>query len=156
MQIPIVPHLPPNESCSVPFQRQPGGDVGFVIHIGYDNLVPLTERLSDRQTHQPNEGSGVHAKSDFARIASVHKISDALPCARNRRVHFTAFGVAPASLHIALEEMMIHCVQHDLRNLRACCVVEKNESWRPGQRRESGANGFNGKVSIRSRTELRD
>ena len=66
--------------CSAPLQRQPGGDVGFVVHIGHDNLVPLVERLSDRQTHQPNEGSGVHAKRDFARIARIHQISDAVAC----------------------------------------------------------------------------
>ena len=134
-------------------QRQPGGDVRFVVHIGYDNLVPLAERLSDRQTHQTNERSGVHAKRDFAGIACVHQISHTLPCAQNRRVDFATLGVASPSLHVALEEMMIHRVQHHLRNLRTGCVVEKDESRRASQGRESSAKGFNGKVlhSIRTR-----
>ena len=83
-------------------------------------------------------------------IACIHKIGDALPCTRNRLVHFTAFRVASSSLHIALEEMMIHRVQHDLWNLRAGRIVEKDESRSPSQRRESGANSFDGKVRIRS------
>ena len=132
MQIPIVPHLPPGEFRTSPFQRQPGGDVSLVVHVGYDNLVPLTEGLADRQTHQTNKGSGVHAKRDFARIASVHKISDAVPCTQNHLVHFTAFRVASAPLHIALEEMMIYRVQYDLWNLRARRIVKKDETRRPG------------------------
>ena len=45
---------------------------------------------------------------------------------------------------------MIHRVQHDLWNLRTRRIIEKDESRRPSQRGESGANGFNGKVRIRS------
>jgi hypothetical protein len=44
--------------------------------------------------------------------------------------------------------MMIHRVQHDLWNLRTCRIIEKDESRRPGQCRESGANGFDGKARI--------
>src|SRR5258706_11191749 len=134
----------------MPFQRQPGGDVVFVVHVGYDNLLSAAERLPDRQTHQTNERSRVHAKRDFARITCVHKISDTLPRTENRRVYFTAFHVASPALHVALDEVMIHRVQYDLWNLRTGCVVEKDEAGRPGQRREGRANGFNGETCIRS------
>ena len=43
---------------------------------------------------------------------------------------------------------MIHRVQHDLRDLRAGGVVEKDESWRAGQRRKSGAKAFHGKLRV--------
>ena len=132
MQIPVVSHLPPGESRTSSFQRQPGGHVSLVVHVGYDNLVPLTEGLADRQTHQTDEGSGVHAKRDFARIASVHQISNAVSRTQNHLVHFTAFRVAPAPLHIALEEMMIYRVQYDLWNLRARRIVKKDKTLRPG------------------------
>ncbi len=134
---------------SGPFQRQPGSDVSLVVHVGYDNLVPVIERLSDRQTHQTNKGSGVHAKRDFARIGRVYEISDAVACTQNHLVHFTAFRVASAPLHIALEEMMIHRVQHGLWNLRARRIIKKDEGRRPGQGRKSSTNGFNGKGRTR-------
>ncbi len=149
MQISVVPHLPPGELRPAPFQRQPGGDVSLVVYVGYDNLVPLVERLSDRQTHQTNKGCGVHAKRDFACVTSVHKISDAVPGAQNHLVHFAAFRVAASSLHVALEEMMIHRVQYDLWDLRSRCIIKEDEARRPGQRGESSTNGLNGKRSAR-------
>src|SRR5208283_3166838 len=128
MQIPVFPHLPPGELRSSPFQREPSGDVRLVVQIGDDNFVSLVEGLSDRQTHQTNKGSRIHAKRDFAWVASVHKISDAVPRTQNHLVHFTAFRVAPPSLHIALEEMMIHRVQHTLWNLRSRRIIKEEEA----------------------------
>src|SRR6202007_15035 len=107
--------------------------VSFMVHVSYDNFVSFIQRLSDRQTHQAYEGRSVHAKSNFACIACIHQISDTLAGAQNCRVHFTAFRVAPPSLHIALDEMMIHRVQRDLWNLRTGRVVEKDESRSPTQ-----------------------
>ena len=91
-----------------------------------------------------------NAKRDFVRIVGVHQISDTLSRSQNCRVHFAAFRVASAALHIALEEMMIYCVQYDLWDLGTPRIVEKDEARRARQCRESGANGFNGKVGIRS------
>ena len=125
MQIPIFPHLPPGKLRSAPFQRQPGGDVSLVVHVGYDDLVPLIERLSDGQTQQTNEGSGVHAKRDFARIPRVDEVTDALSCPQNCRVDFATFRITSPSLHIALEEMMIHRIQYDLWNLRTRRIVKR-------------------------------
>ena len=50
---------------------------------------------------------------------------------------------------------MIHRVQHDLWNLCTRRIVEKNEFWRARQCREGGANGFDGKVGIRSGRNFR-
>jgi hypothetical protein len=61
----------------------------------------------------------------------------------------TAFRVSATSLHIALEQVMIHRVQYGLWNLRTGCVVEKGESRSPIQRRKAGANGVNGKARSR-------
>jgi hypothetical protein len=44
---------------------------------------------------------------------------------------------------------MIHRVQHDLWDLSTRRIIEKDESRRARQCRESGANGCNGKVCIR-------
>ena len=151
MQISIVPHLPPGELRAAPFQGQPGGDVSLVVQVGYDNLVALIERLSDRQTHQTNKGCGVHAKRDFACVASIHQISDAVPCTQNHLIHFTAFRVASPSLHIVLEEMMIHRVQHALWNLRSRCIIKKDEAERSSQRGKSSTNALNRKACARCR-----
>ena len=126
-----------------------------MVQVGYDNLVALIERLSDRQTHQTNKRCGVHAECDFACVASVHKISDAVPCAQNHLIHFTAFRVASSSLHVVLEEMMIHRVQHDLWNLRSRCIIKEDEARRPSQRGKSGTNGFNRKRLHSMSRELR-
>ena len=146
VQIPVVPHLPPTELCPAPFQSQPSRNVSLVVHIGDNDLVPLAERLSDRQTHQPNEGCSVHAKRNFACVARVHEISDTVSGAQNHLIDFTALGVASPSLHIALEQMMIHRIQHHLGHLGTGRVVEEDESRSPTQRWKVGTNGFNRKV----------
>ena len=117
-----------------------------MVHIGDDYLVPRTERLSDRQTHQTNKGCGIHAKGNFIHIACVYQISDALPGPRNRLIHFPALCVTATSLHIAVEQMMIHRVQHALRNLSTGGIVEKDESWSSSQCRKDRANRVDGKV----------
>ena len=42
--------------------------------------------------------------------------------------------------------MMVHRVENDLWDLRAGCIVKEGEPASPIQRRESSANGRNGKV----------
>src|SRR5580700_3339748 len=136
--------------CSVAFQRHPRGDVRLMVQIGYDNLVSSVERLSDRQTHQANEGRGIHAECDFSGIVCVHQIGDAPACTRNGCVHCNAFRVASPTLHVALDEMMIHCVEHDLWNLRPRRIIEKGEFRSPTQSWEDSAHRIDGKLYIRS------
>jgi len=50
---------------------------------------------------------------------------------------------------------MIHRVQHDLWNLRASGIIEKNEPWRATQRGERSANGFNRENCIRRCRNIR-
>ncbi len=68
-------------------------------------------------------------------IAGIHKISDALPGPQNRLVHFAAFRVASPSLHVALEEMMIHRVQHDWGT---CAPAALSKKMNPGGRVSAG------------------
>src|SRR6266567_679984 len=68
---------------------------------------------------------------------------------RAREIVSSAFCVTAASLHVAFEQVVIHRVQHGLRNLRSGGVVEKNEFRSAMQGRKAGANGANGKVRFR-------
>src|SRR5215469_7555312 len=55
VQVPTVSHFPPNYFGSALRQIHPGGDVGFVIHVGHHDLVPFSQRSSDGQTHQTDK-----------------------------------------------------------------------------------------------------
>src|ERR1044071_3997845 len=47
VKVPIVAHLPPDNLRPISFQRQPGGYVGFMVHVGDHDLVTSAERLAD-------------------------------------------------------------------------------------------------------------
>jgi hypothetical protein len=69
-----------------------------------------------------------------------------LPGALDRLVHSPTLGIPPASLHIALEQVVIDGVEHDLRHLCPGCIVEEDEFRFSVQGRKGGTNGFNRKV----------
>jgi hypothetical protein len=117
-----------------------------MIHIGDNELVSRAERLSKRDAYQPDKGSSIHAKSDFARVSSVQKVGNALAGSSDPGVHFPALRIATASLNVTLEEMLVDRVKRDLRNLSATRVVEKNERWGPMQRRKRRTNGVDRKT----------
>lgn len=75
---------------------------------------------------------------EFARI---HQVCHALSGALNHLVHFAALCVAPTSLHIALEQVVINGLENELRHLGSGCIVEEDEFWSSVQRREDGADG---------------
>ena len=77
-----------------------------MIHVGDNDFVALAERLSDRKTYQPNEGSGVHPERNFAGVARVQEIGDAFARVCNRRVNLLALRVAAAALNVAFEKMV--------------------------------------------------
>jgi hypothetical protein len=49
MQSAVVPNAPPSNLRFLALQRQPGRDVGLMIHIRHDDLPPLAERLTHTQ-----------------------------------------------------------------------------------------------------------
>ena len=154
MKVAVLAHLPPKNFCAVFFQRHPGSDVGLVIHVGDNNFVALTERLSDRETYETNKRGRVHPKRDFAGVARVQKIGDAFAGVRNCRVHLLAFRIAAAALDVAFEQMAVDSIEDDLRNLRPGGVVEEREGRRAMQRRKERANGLDRKIQIRLRARF--
>ena len=101
VQVAVLAHLPPENFCAIFFKRHPGGDVGLVIHVGNNNFVALTESLSDRKTNQANEGGGVHSERNFAGVACIQEIGDALARVCNCRVNLLALRIAAAALNVA-------------------------------------------------------
>lgn len=79
-------------------------------------------------------------------MTSVYQIGHTLPCAQNCRVYFTALSVSSSALDVALEQMMVHCVENDLWDLRPGCIVKEGESVSPIQGWKCGANDRNGKA----------
>ena len=81
MQIAVLAHAPPDEFRALRFQRQPGRDVGVVVHVGDDDLVarPVAgDHLADAEADQPDEGGGVHAEADLGRVRGVDQQRHAL------------------------------------------------------------------------------
>jgi hypothetical protein len=81
-----------------------------------------------------------HTETDFVWVAGVHEIGHALTSARNGRVYFAALCVAPSALDVALDEMMIHCVENNLWDLCPGRIVKENKSGSPIQSRKSSTN----------------
>ena len=60
-------------------------------------------------------------------MSRVDEDAHAVTSASDGVVHLDAFGVAPASLHVVVQKMVVDRVEDDLRNLRAGGVIEKDE-----------------------------
>src|SRR5215469_4894689 len=131
MQQAVFAHLPPQESRAVALQCEPGGNVRLVVHVRDYDLISCTKGLPDGQTHQTNEGSGVHAERNFVRMTSVYEICHGLPGAPNGLVYLAAPCVSTSALHIAFDQMVVHSVENDPRDLRASGIVKENESGKP-------------------------
>ena len=145
MQIAVLAHPPPFEFCARRLQRQPGGDVGVVVHVGDDDLVAFRQHLADAEADQADEGGGIHTEADFLRPISVDQQGDAFARLRHRLVDLYAASIAAAALHIVADEMVGDGVEHALRYLRAGRIVEEDEVAGLLQRREHGADVFDGK-----------
>jgi hypothetical protein len=119
-----------------------------MVHVGHNDFVALAERLSKRETYQANERGGVHPKRNFAGITRVQEIRDTLARAGNRRINFLAFRVAPTALDVAIEEMVVDCIDHELWNLSARGIVEEGECRGAMKRREGRTNLFDWKMRV--------
>ena len=142
MQIAVLAHLPPFELRAGRLQRQPGGDVGVVVHVGDDDLVTLAEHLADAEADQADERGRVHAEADLGRVARVDQQRDAFARIGNRLVDLDAVAVAAAALDVVVDQMAGHRVEHALRDLRAGGVVEEDEIAGPLQGGEHRADGL--------------
>src|SRR5262249_27634834 len=107
-----------------------------VIDVRQHNLIPLLERLADRQAYDSNKRRRIHSKGDFAGFLGIQEDRHCLPRPGNRGVHFAALAIASASLHIALEQMAIDCIEPDLWDLSASSIVKEDEGRVLGQGRE--------------------
>ena len=139
MQAVILAHAPPGDGPAHLFQLLPSGDVGVVVEVGDDDLVALRlQGRADGQADQTHERRSVHAEGHFVGVAGVDPGGDLGPRVHDNPVHLHAFGIAAAALDVEVEQVPGHCVQHDLRRLRARRIVEVDKRRRPLQRRELG------------------
>ncbi len=145
MQICILTHFPPDELRALSFKSQPGGDIGFVIHVRDNDLVARIKRPPDSKAYETDERSRIHPKSNLARIACVQQVGNALTSSRHSGVHLLALRIAPASLNIALKEMAVDCVKNDLWHLRARRIVKVDEIRLLMKSRKNGTNALNRK-----------
>jgi len=60
-------------------------------------------------------------------MTRVYQSGDALTSAGNRLVDCAAFRIAAATLYIALDQVMVHGIEHDLRYLGSGCIVKEYE-----------------------------
>ena len=144
MEIAIFAHAPPFELGAGLFQRQPGGDVGVVVHVGDDDLVTpsirvIGKHLADAEADQADERGGVHAEADFGRAVGVDQERHAFARFGDRLVDGDASAIAAAALDIVPDQMVGHRVEHALRDLRAGGVVHEDEIAGLPQRRKHSA-----------------
>ena len=147
VEIAVVAHPPPLESCAGAFKREPGRDVRVVVHVGNDDLVALAKRLADAEADEADERGRVHAETDFGGALRVDQDRDALARIRDRLVDRPAFRVAPAPLDVVVDEMVGNRIEHRLRDLRAGGIVEEDEIPGRLQRREELSNDRDGKAA---------
>ena len=56
MQRAVLAHAPPVDLGAIGLERQPGGDIGVMVHVGDDDLVTLDSSLAmPRLTRRMNE-----------------------------------------------------------------------------------------------------
>ena len=123
----ILAEIPPDDLCAFALQRQPHGNVGFMVKIRNDDFTPLLQRLANGDANKPHERCGVHAEGNFVRMPRVDQQGHAFPRPGNRFVHLLRLPVPAAALHVAMQKMVRDRVQHGLGRLRTGGVIEKNE-----------------------------
>jgi hypothetical protein len=123
----IFAHLPPDDPGAFALELQPGGDVGFVIQISDNNLVPSLERAADGETEQAKERRGIHSEGYLSGVARVDENSHTPSSALNDCVDLHAPRVAPAALHIAVQKVTIHCIENNLGDLGTSGIIEEDE-----------------------------
>src|SRR3569832_301022 len=116
--------MPPANHRAVALQREPCGNIGFVIEIADHDLPTISETLSNGKADQANEGSSIHSKSDFVWVSGIEKSGNCLAGMSDCGVDFPALAIWPSTLHISCQQMMVDRVEHPLRNLRAGSIVE--------------------------------
>jgi hypothetical protein len=72
----------------------------------------------------------------------IDEHSNALASTRDHCINFLALGVSSTSLDIIFEQVLLDCIEDDLRHLRSGCVVEKYEILTPIQGGKRAANGI--------------
>jgi hypothetical protein len=142
MQAAVVPNPPPSNLRFLALQRQPGRDVGLMIHIRHDDLPPLAERLTHTQANKTNERGSIHAKRYLVWVVGVDEIANAFACAGHSRVNLSTLFVGSAALNVAIHKVRSDRIQDTLRDLRAGGVVEENEILALHERRKISAEIF--------------
>ena len=136
VEVAVLAHAPPLEGRSQRLQRQPGGDIGVVVHVGDDDLAARRQHLADAEADEADERGGVHAEADFGRVTGVDQQRHAFARIGDCLVDGDAAGIAAAALHVVGNEMVGDGVEHVLRDLRAGGVVHEDEVAGPPQRRK--------------------
>ena len=72
----------------------------------------------------------------------IDEHSNTLASASDHSINFLALGVSSTSLDIIFEQVLVDCVEDDLRHLRSGRVVEKYEILTPIQRGKRAASGI--------------
>ncbi len=109
----IVSKMPPHNLCAFTLQSQPDSNVGFVIEISHDDFTAIFQRLTDGEADEPHERSCIHTEANLFRIPGVDEQGDAGAGARYGLVNLLRLAVSPASLNIAMEQMLGHRIKHD-------------------------------------------
>ena len=118
-----------------------------MIEVGDDDLVARAERLTDRKAYQSYEGSGIQAESDLLGPPRVHQRRHRATRTRDRGVHRETLRIAAAALHVVIHQVVVHGIEHELRDLRAGGIVEKYEGAGLLERDELGTQGLHGKLA---------
>jgi hypothetical protein len=93
--------------------------------------------------------AGATPERNFLGATCIEKRRHPLARALNGGVHRDALRVAPAALHVVLEQMRGHGIEHALRHLRTGGIVEKDAGPGTLQRGELCPQRRRGKVHAR-------
>jgi hypothetical protein len=127
VQSAIFPHLPPPDFEAPTLQIQPRGYIRLVIKIAYDDFPAIADVLGDGQAYYPDERRCIHPECYFGRLSGIQERCHTVSRALDSFVYFSALPVASSALNISRDQVMLHGVEHHLRNLCSRAIIKEDE-----------------------------
>ena len=105
-------------------EREPGADIGIVIEIAHDHLIPRRQQAGESAADRVRERGHVRAEHDLRRRPGVDERRHELPRARDQMIGALTRGKRAVAIGISRREIVRHRRLHPGRHLGARGVVE--------------------------------
>jgi len=119
----------PNDDAPL-FEIEPRADIGVVIEIAHDDLVPRAQRTRDGVTEGVRERRHVRPEDDLVRRRATEERRAQQPGARHQRVRALAGEERAVHVGVGPREIVAHRLLDLARHLGAGGIVEEGDRAR--------------------------